>query len=252
MRWHPMMIRWALNLKMISSAGYHAMRTAGFILLPSERTLRDYTHYFKEKPGFQKEVNQQLMKEARISELDEIQKHVVVAFDEMRIKEDLVYDKHTGKVIGFVNLGDVNNQLSALEVACNSGKQQHLEVATHMLALMVRGLVTGLQFPYAHFFTAGVTSDFLFGIMWSAVQQLEMCGFKVIGMTSDGASPNRKFYRMHEGGVPQLVHKVCNPYSQEERWMYFFCDVPHLLKTTRNCWSHSFANGHTRELWVRD
>ena len=76
MRWHPMMIRWALNLKMISSAGYHSMRTAGFIQLPSERTLRDYTHFFKEKPGFQKEVNQQLMKEARINELDEIQKHV--------------------------------------------------------------------------------------------------------------------------------------------------------------------------------
>ena len=81
MRWHPVMIRWALNLKMISSAGYHAMRTAGFIQLPSERTLRDYTHFYEAKPGFQKEINQQLMQEARINELDEIQKHVVVAFD---------------------------------------------------------------------------------------------------------------------------------------------------------------------------
>ena len=239
---------------MISSAEYHAMRSTGFIHLPSERTLRDFTHYFREKPGFQKEIIQQLMKEARINELDEIQKHVVVAFDEMPIKEDLVYDKHTGKVIGFVNLGDVNNQLNALEIACNSDKQKPLEVATHMLALMVRGLVTRLQFPYAHFFTAGVTSDFLFRTIWNAVQQLEMCGFKVIGMTSDGASPNRKFYRMHECGVAKHppVHKVCNPYSQEERRIYFFCDVPYLLKTTRNCWSHSFANGHTRELWVRD
>ena len=172
----------------------------------------------------------------------------------MRIKEDLVYNKHTGEVIGFVNLGDVNNQLSALESACNSDKQQHPEVATHMLAIMVRGLVTRLKFPYAHFFTGGVTSDFFFGIMWNAVQQLEMCGFKVIGMTSDGASPNRKFYRMHQDGVPlqQPLYKVRNPYSQEERWIYFFSDVPHLLKTTRNCWSHSFANGHTRELWVRE
>ena len=62
------------------------------------------------------------MKEARVSQLDEIQKHVI-AFDEMCINEDLVYDKHTDKVIGFVNSWDVNNQLSALEVACNPGKQ---------------------------------------------------------------------------------------------------------------------------------
>lgn len=254
MRWHPMMIRWALNLKMISSAGYHAMKTAGFIQLPSERTLRDYTHFFQTKPGFQREVNQELMKEAKISELDEIQKHVAVVFDEMRIKEDLVYNKHTGEVIGFVNLGDINNQLSSFEKACTSDTPQHPEVATHMLVLMVRGLVTGVRFPYAHFFTAGVTADFLFPIVWKAIQQLEMCGFKVFGVTSDGASPNRKFYRMHgsaEKGPHHLpLHKVRNPYSQEERYIYFFSDVPHLLKTTRNCWSHPFSNGCTRELWV--
>ena len=41
-------------------------------------------------------------------------------------------------------------------------------------------MLTGLQFPYADFFTATATSDFLFRIMWSVVQHLEMCGFKVI------------------------------------------------------------------------
>ena len=30
--------------------------------LPSERTLRDYTNYFKNKPGFQDEVDQQLLR----------------------------------------------------------------------------------------------------------------------------------------------------------------------------------------------
>lgn len=42
LRWHPMMVKWCLHLKMISSAAYHAMRSSGFIKLPSERTLRDY------------------------------------------------------------------------------------------------------------------------------------------------------------------------------------------------------------------
>lgn len=45
-RWHPLMIKWCLNLKPISSAVYHSVRSSGFLRLPSERTLRDYTHYF--------------------------------------------------------------------------------------------------------------------------------------------------------------------------------------------------------------
>ena len=43
-RWHPLIIRWCLNLKLLSSSAYHAVRTAGFISLPSERTLRDYSN----------------------------------------------------------------------------------------------------------------------------------------------------------------------------------------------------------------
>ncbi len=30
MRWHPVLIKWCLNLKLLSSSAYHAMRTSGF------------------------------------------------------------------------------------------------------------------------------------------------------------------------------------------------------------------------------
>ena len=36
-------------------------------------------------------------------------------FDEIRIKEDLVYDSHQQEIIGFVDLGNVPNQLRAKE-----------------------------------------------------------------------------------------------------------------------------------------
>ncbi len=45
MRWHPAMIKWCLNLSLMSGCSYRAMRSSGFIKLPSERTLRDYTNY---------------------------------------------------------------------------------------------------------------------------------------------------------------------------------------------------------------
>ena len=38
-RWHPVMIKWCLNLKLLSGSAYHALRTSGFMKLPSERTL---------------------------------------------------------------------------------------------------------------------------------------------------------------------------------------------------------------------
>ena len=40
-RWHPMLIRWCLHLKMLSSAAYDSLR--GILRLPCGRTLQDYT-----------------------------------------------------------------------------------------------------------------------------------------------------------------------------------------------------------------
>lgn len=58
MRWHPMMTRWCLHIKFLSSAAYNAVRSVGFISLPSERTLRDYTRWIKGATECQPEVTQ--------------------------------------------------------------------------------------------------------------------------------------------------------------------------------------------------
>ena len=42
-----------------------------------------------------------------------------------------------------------------------------------------------------------------------------------------------------------VLYKVKNPYSPEERYLYFISDPPHLIKTVRNAW----ASPH-RHLWV--
>ena len=133
------MIHWCLNLKLLSSAAYHAMRTAGFIKLPSERTLRDYTHYFRSKTGFQQEVNEQLYKESKVNELPEHRRFCGIVLDKMKVKESLVYDKFTGEVVGFTDLGNINDELLHLEEACQ-GDEKHPTIATHILVLMVRGV----------------------------------------------------------------------------------------------------------------
>ena len=52
--------------------------------------------------------------------------------DEMNVKESLVFDKHEIKVVGFVDMGDVNNELADLEGECST-TEQHPAIATHML-----------------------------------------------------------------------------------------------------------------------
>ena len=191
MRWHPVTIRWCLNLKLISSSGYHAMRTSGFISLPSEHTLRDYTHYVQSRPGFQDDIDADLRREAGLNELPDWKKYVVVLINEMKIKESLVYDKHSAHIIGFVNIGDVGNQLSQLEERCGTDVHlQHQPIATHMLVLMVRGIFFKLEYPYAHFPTKRLTAASLSSIMWQGIERLEFLGFKVLAVTGDGASTN--------------------------------------------------------------
>ena len=253
MRWHPCMIRWCLNLKLLSSAAYHSLRTSGFIKLPSERTLRDYTHYIKSEAGFSAELDQVLADEFHVEDLPEWKRYVVLVLDEMKVKESLVFDKNQTRVIGFVDIGGVNNQLANLEREFASN-QQHPPIATHILVLMVRDIFTGHRFPYAHFPTTTCRAEHIFEIMWEAVERIEHQKLKVLVVCADGAAVNRKMFRMHgetHACVPyDPVYKTTNVYSDEKRPLFFMSDVPHLLKTTRNNWSHSFAHGHTRKLWV--
>ena len=98
---------------------------------------------------------------------------------------------------------------------CTTGSGR--TVASHKLMFMVRGIITSLEFPYAQFTTVGATADTLYPIVWEAVQRLEADGFKVVALTCDGASPNRKFFKMHGSNSTNLIYKTENIYSDDSR-----------------------------------
>ena len=173
-------------------------------------------------------------------------------FDEVKIKEGIVYSKHDCNIVGFVDLRPVNNTLLNFESSL-SDPEPITPVAKQMLTFMVRGLFIKLHFPYAHYPTSGITADLLFLLAWEVIRTLECAGFKVISIIGDGVSQNCKLFRMHQlanKSTSTVTHKVRNPYSKEDRNLFFFVDVPHLLKTVRNCWSNSFGHSHSRALWV--
>ena len=90
-------------------------------------------------------------------------------------------------------------------------------------------------------------------LFWRAVSILELtCNLWVISATADGASCNRKFFKLHEdlqkdSADKSVVYKTINIFKPH-RNIYFFSDAPHLMKTCRNCLYHS-GIGRTRYLW---
>ena len=66
-RWHPLMIRWCLYLCHYSSKAYDAIRDSGCIVLPSQRTLCDYSNAIRADAGFSSEVDQQLLQATKLS-----------------------------------------------------------------------------------------------------------------------------------------------------------------------------------------
>ena len=63
-------------------------------------------------------------------------------FDEVKIKEDLVFDKHSLELVGFVQIGDINSHLSKFQ-SCNMPQQSTTapQLATHMVSFMVSGIM---------------------------------------------------------------------------------------------------------------
>ena len=176
-----------------------------FVTLPSEHTLCDYTHLIKSTTGIQPEVNSELVREAKVSSLQEWQKFIIVTFDGVKIKEDIVYDKNSGEIIGFVDLGQVNNQLTALADRIGSNIDCVLKpVADHMLLFMVRGVFTDLEFTYAQYATQTATGTEIFVITWDVKHNLECCDMKFIALSCDGASLNQKFFWLHKSS--QKLH----------------------------------------------
>ena len=140
------MIRWCIYLRHQSQSAYETLRQC--ISLPSQRTLRDYTYHVRPTSGFSSDVDRELYRAANLDQWKEREKYIIPLLDEMLMKEDLVYDKHSGQFIGFVNLGEINNHLLEVErsLAADSSPT-HSPLANTMMTFMVRACFLPYSIP---------------------------------------------------------------------------------------------------------
>ena len=242
-RWHPSIIRWCLYLHHRSSGAYSTLRNSGLIQLPSGRTLRDYRHCIPSVIGFSAQTDIDLLERVRELQPAHLARYVTVVLDEMYVKEGLVFDKASGSLIGYQDLGDVNNIIHDAETRFKSPGDSHRPLAKVMLVFMIRGLFTSLKYPYAQFPAASTKGADLFPLFRKVLSRLTRLGIRVMAVTCDGASDNRRLFSLH-GKARSLTYKTVNVYSKANDVVYFISDPSHLIKTIRNC----FQRG---KLWVR-
>ena len=84
--------------------------STSILVLPSRRRLMDNKIYNRLEKGFNKNINEFKNKKAFIMRIFSI-----VLMDEMKIQSNFVWDKQTGKLIGYVDLGDTEFNDATLE-----------------------------------------------------------------------------------------------------------------------------------------
>lgn len=177
-RWHPLTIKWCIYLRHHSNKAYETLRDSGCVSLPSQRTLREYTHAVKGGPGIPGESDHQLYGAAHLASLP-----LFSLIDEVHIKQD---DKHAG-IIGFLDLGDINNHFARFEELLSQddddrdtvAEASHPPLAKSMVVFMVRGLFTNLKYPYSQYPCSSLSREQMFLPFWETVCHLERIGFKV-------------------------------------------------------------------------
>ena len=113
-----MIIRFCLSLATRSASAYDDIRYdeksgTSILILPSRRRLRDYKNYIRPETGSNKNIINELKNKTK--SFSDNEKFFVILMDEMKIQSNLVWDKHTGELIGYVDLGDTELNYATLE-----------------------------------------------------------------------------------------------------------------------------------------
>ena len=210
--------RWEMKDKMLAmSVFFHSKKAykilSRFFFLPSERTLQRDLQKMNMKPGFIDLLLEAL--KLKVSTMVEMDKNVALVFDEMSIKQGLVFNESQDTVEGFEDYGVI-------------GTTKY--IANHTIAFIVCGLASKWKQPVAYFLTSGpIQATKLQSLAKDCIRKLTEVGLNVVTLVCDQGSNNKSFL--------QTLEKVSitRPYMEVDgRKIFIFYDPPHLLKNVRN------------------
>ncbi|KAK3910782.1 Exportin-T [Frankliniella fusca] len=117
------------------------------VKLPSRSTLFEYSHVENVVEGIDRTVLQSVSN--RVANFPEKHKkfHVLIG-DEMYISQNLVFQKSTGKMIGYTSLNHIDKEVADLEKCIDNPDAEMEEiVAEKVMVYMIKGVSNGALCP---------------------------------------------------------------------------------------------------------
>lgn len=213
-----------LLLKMKSSTTYKHMRDNKILPLPSPSTIRRLLSSSDCKFGFNELALNSIKRE--LDGLPLSQRWGSLMWDEMSLKKDLTWNAQTLEWHGVVDYGE-------LETPVKNG------VANHALVFIFRPYRGNWVQPIACFASENAANgDVLHELITKATCLLHQSNAIVKSVVSDGCASNKKVMGLLGVTSGDSEAEPCRPYflhaMDEEIKIYWFTDVPHLLKCVRN------------------
>jgi hypothetical protein len=113
------------------------------------------------------------------------------------------------------------------EVSFDKGREKIMGPHSYVQVVIAHGLVGGWKRPFFYDFDTNISST----ILKEIITELENAGFPVIATVSDMGLNNMKLWK--DCGICSENTFIVNPANSKHN-VYFFADTPHLLKFVRN------------------
>ena len=190
-----LLICFTLNLKYASSSAYHLVR--------------DYTGWVAMKDWVRVAVVQQPKTSIQFDEMKHFEKQFALAMDKMKVWSGLVF-KDTNELTRFCNLGEVNQDLESL--TCNATASATPALVEQTLVLMIWAIFKpSFSFLVAMYPSGALTGENLYPVVWEVIKALELHSIPILSLTSDGNSPNQRFYHLYSLTSGGPTYKTKNP-----------------------------------------
>ena len=151
------------------------------------------------KPCFHDSVLEAL--KVKVNAMDCRDKNVVLVFDEMSIKEGLLYNVGRDIIEGFEDFGHIG---------------QTRYIANHAIDFMIRGLASKWKQPIVYFLSSGpIRAKTLQSLTRSCIRKVTETGLNVVALVCDQGSNNRSFIQHLEKVTidrPYLMYTLIHLY----------------------------------------
>lgn len=213
-----------LLLHIKSPACYKFLRKNEVLPLPAVSTIRRYLSRVNLKCGLDENFFDAF--KIKMQEKNEFERHGMLIFDEMQVRQSVNLNVKNMKLIGIQDFGKDHSKTVKTSDKC----------ADHALVFMFASLAANISQPVAVYGAKGPTNGTcLATLILEIIKKLEQCGVFVDGLVCDGASTNRRMWKEFNisGKLKDTNFKILHPMN-DERELFFFSDAPHLIKCVRN------------------